>query len=119
MEIDYLKEMRKARHEFYKRKIEFQDILDEWEESHQKMGRFHIGINFDQWDEIRVVFTDNVNQEVLDLLCKEFNLQLIGRLPLEPKILQSSEKGNYFPDSFPGTSTANEIKKIVEHVLKI
>ena len=52
-------------------------------------------------------------------LCKEFNLKLIGRLPLEPKILQSTEKGNYFPESFPGTSTANEIKKIVEYVLKI
>ena len=54
-----------------------------------------------------------------EALCKEFNLQLIGKLPLEPKILQSTEKGNYFPDSFPGTATANEIKKIVEHVLKI
>ena len=54
-----------------------------------------------------------------DGLCKEFNLNLIGRLPLEPKILQSSEKGNYFPDSFPGTETSKEIEKIVENVLKI
>ena len=54
-----------------------------------------------------------------DGLCKEFNLNLIGRLPLEPQILQSSEKGNYFPDSFPGTETSKEIEKIVENVLKI
>jgi len=52
-------------------------------------------------------------------LCKEFNLNLIGRLPLEPKILQSSEKGCYFPDSFPDSDTAKEIEKIVENILKI
>jgi Mrp family chromosome partitioning ATPase len=51
-------------------------------------------------------------------LCKEFNSNLIGRLPLEPKILQSTEKGNYFPDSFPGTETAKEFEKIVDNVLK-
>ena len=52
-------------------------------------------------------------------LCKEFNLNLLGRLPLEPKILQSAEKGNYFPDSFPETETSKEIVKIVEKILKI
>jgi Mrp family chromosome partitioning ATPase len=52
-------------------------------------------------------------------LCKEFNLNLLGRLPLEPKILQSSEKGNYFPDSFPETETSKEIAKIVDKILKI
>ena len=52
-------------------------------------------------------------------LCKEFNLQLIGRLPLEPNILQSSEKGVYFPDAYPKTETAKEIEILVEHILKI
>ena len=52
-------------------------------------------------------------------LCKEFNLNLFGRLPLEPKILQSSEKGCYFPDSFPGTETSKEIQNIIDNVLKI
>jgi len=54
-----------------------------------------------------------------DALCKDFNLNLIGRLPLEPKILQSSEKGNYFPDSFPDTETSKQIQKIIENILKI
>ena len=52
-------------------------------------------------------------------LCKEFNLQLIGRLPLEPNILQSSEKGVYFPDAYPKTETAKEIEILVERILKI
>ena len=52
-------------------------------------------------------------------LCKEFNINMIGRLPLEPKILQSAEKGNYFPDSFPDTDTSKEIEKIIDNVLKI
>ena len=52
-------------------------------------------------------------------LCKEFNLKLIGRLPLEPNILQSCEKGNYFPDTFPKTETAKEIENIAQFVLKI
>ena len=54
-----------------------------------------------------------------DGLCKEFNLQLIGRLPLEPNILQSCEKGAYFPDSFPKTETAKEIENIAQFILKI
>ena len=52
-------------------------------------------------------------------LCKEFNLKLIGRLPLEPNILQSCEKGNYFPDTFPKTETAKEIENIAQFVLKL
>ena len=54
-----------------------------------------------------------------DGLCKEFNLNLFGRLPLEPKILQTAEKGNYFPESFPGTDTAKEVEKMVDNILKI
>ena len=46
-------------------------------------------------------------------LCKEFNLNLLGRLPLEPNILQIGEKGKYFPDSFP-----KEIEKFIENILK-
>ena len=52
-------------------------------------------------------------------LCKEFNLKLIGRLPLEPNILQSSEKGVYFPDAFPKTDTAKEVENLVGYILKI
>ena len=52
-------------------------------------------------------------------LCKEFNLNLIGRLPLEPRILQSAGKGVYFPDSFPDTDTAKEVEKIVNNILKV
>ena len=52
-------------------------------------------------------------------LCKEFNLKLIGRLPLEPNILQSCEKGNYFPDTFAKTETAKEIENIAQFVLKL
>jgi Mrp family chromosome partitioning ATPase len=52
-------------------------------------------------------------------LCKEFNLKLIGRLPLEPNILQSCEKGTYFPDSFPKTDTSKEIENIIQFIIKI
>ena len=54
-----------------------------------------------------------------DGLCKDFNLKLIGRLPLEPKILQSCEKGAYFPESFPDTDTAKEIENIIQFIQKI
>ena len=52
-------------------------------------------------------------------LCKEFNSNLIGRLPLEPKVLQSCEKGTYFPDSFPKTDTSKEIENIIKFIIKI
>jgi Mrp family chromosome partitioning ATPase len=54
-----------------------------------------------------------------DGLCKDFNLKLIGRLPLELKILQSCEKGAYFPESFPNTDTAKEIENIIQFIQKI
>ena len=52
-----------------------------------------------------------------DALCKEFNLKLIGKLPLEPKVLQSTEKGCYFADSFPETETAKEIENLIKYIL--
>lgn len=34
-------------------------------------------------------------------MCEDYNLDLIGKIPLEPKILMSTEKGKCFADEFP------------------
>lgn len=82
---DYLTEIMKARKEFYRKIHEFSDILDKWEDEHEKMGNFHVGFNFKNksYNEIRVVFNGEVNNEVIDLLCDEFNLQIIDKISTE------------------------------------
>jgi len=76
---DYLLEINKARQEFYNKKNEFADILDKWEDEHEKMGNFTVQLNWrdKSYKEIKLEFRGPVNQEVIDLLCKEFNLQVI------------------------------------------
>lgn len=50
-------------------------------------------------------------------LCKEFDLSFLARLPLEPKILQSTETGKYFPDTCPDSVTAKEINNLVNSII--
>lgn len=49
-------------------------------------------------------------------MCKEYNLELIGRIPLEPLILQSTEKGVCIVKEMPDSITAKELKKIADKV---
>ena len=62
------------------------------------------------------IFTANTGGA--EVMCKEFNLDLIARIPLEPVILQSTEKGVCFVKEYKDSGTAKEIEKIVEWVKK-
>ena len=62
------------------------------------------------------IFTANTGGA--EAMCKEFNLDLISRIPLEPVILQSTEKGICFVKEYKDSDTAKEIEKIVEWVKK-
>ena len=77
---DYLIEIMKARKEFYRKIHEFNDILDKWEDEHRDMAEFHIMFWRDKtYSEIELVFKGEVNDEVIRLLCDEFNLQVIDK----------------------------------------
>lgn len=52
-------------------------------------------------------------------LCEEFEVTYLTKLPLEPKILQSCEKGMYFPDSFPDSVTAKIFNNLVNTIINI
>jgi len=39
-------------------------------------------------------------------MCKEFNLELLGQIPLEPKVLLTSEKGKSVVLEHPDTKAA-------------
>lgn len=71
---DYFLEMKKARKEYYKRRLEFSNIIDEWADKHEEMGDFHIGLDFRDYNEVKVHFNGEVNRKVLDMFCEEFNL---------------------------------------------
>ena len=75
---DYLIEIMKARKEYYRNVIEFNEVLDKWEDEHEDMADFMVGLNWRDKSnqEVRLQFSGEVNQEVIDLLCKEFNLKV-------------------------------------------
>ena len=78
---DYLIEIMKARKEYYRKKGEFAEVLDQWEDANEDMGNFTVQLNWKNktYNEIKLEFRGNVNNEVIDLLCKEFNLQVIDK----------------------------------------
>ena len=49
-------------------------------------------------------------------MCEEFKLNLIGKIPLEPKILQSCEKGICFVKEFPESETSKQINEIINKI---
>lgn len=49
-------------------------------------------------------------------MCEEFQLDLIGKIPIEPKIIEVTEKGDCIMQKWPDTITAKELKKVVETI---
>lgn len=78
---DYLIEIMKARKEYYHKKNEFADILDQWEDNHEDMAHFTVQLNWREktHKEIKLEFRGEVNEEVISLLCDEFHLQVIDK----------------------------------------
>lgn len=49
-------------------------------------------------------------------MCEDMQVPLLGKVPLEPKILMSCEKGQCFVAEHPGTKSANAFLEIVKKV---
>lgn len=85
MSEDYFTPIWIARKEFYKKQLEFEDILDNWEEENEKMGNFVIGLNFKDKNEVYIRFegdsnNDKVNMSIVEKACEDFNLQIMHKL---------------------------------------
>jgi len=46
-------------------------------------------------------------------------IEVLGQIPLEPKLLMSCEQGKCFVKTHPETVTADRMKSIVDRVVKI
>jgi len=51
-------------------------------------------------------------------LAEEFGLQLLGCLPLDPRIAKCCDEGKSFLDEFPDTETANSYQQVIKEVTK-
>ena len=60
------------------------------------------------------VFSANTGGAVK--MCEDFKLNLIGQVPLEPQILQATEKGVCIVKENPDSVTAKELKKITDAI---
>ena len=49
-------------------------------------------------------------------MCEEFKLDLIGRIPIEPKIIEATDKGDCIMQKWPDTITAKEFKKVIDTI---
>lgn len=78
---DYLIEIMKARKEYYQKVHEFNEVLDKWEDEHEDMAHFTVQVNWRDKSnsEVKLDFKGEVNEKVIEMLCKEFNLQVIDK----------------------------------------
>ena len=49
-------------------------------------------------------------------MCEDMNIPLLGKIPIEPKLLMSCEGGKCFVKECPETITAIRFNQIVERV---
>lgn len=63
---------------------EFSDALDAWENEHEDMGEFTLGLKYNDKKEVYLDFNNTeVNMDVVDKVCEDFNLQVMEKLTLE------------------------------------
>lgn len=74
---DYLIEISKAKRNYTDAWVAFSDKLDEWEEEHEYMGEFSILLYHKDKKEVHIRFMDdNVNMDIVNKACEDFNLQI-------------------------------------------
>jgi len=50
-------------------------------------------------------------------MCEEFNVDLITKIPLDPKLLDSCDKGKCYLKEYPESKTSEAFLKIAETVI--
>lgn len=53
-----------------------------------------------------------------DTMCSQMSLRLLGKIPLEPAVLISTEKGQCILESNPESKAAQVYKGVVEEIVK-
>ncbi len=51
-------------------------------------------------------------------MCEEFNVDLITKIPLDPKLLESCDSGKCYMKEFPDNKTANAFLKIASTIIE-
>ncbi len=52
-------------------------------------------------------------------MCQDMQVPLLGRIPLEPQLLLSCEKGKCYATEFPTSQTANSIRQIIQKIVEV
>lgn len=82
--VDYLVEIGKAKRAYTKAWTTFSDKLDEWEDEHENMGEFVIGLHFKDKKKVYIKFHETkVNMDIVNKACEDFNLQVMHKRTLE------------------------------------
>lgn len=51
-----------------------------------------------------------------DLMCEEMDTPLLGKIPMDPRLLESCESGKCYVAEYPDTRTAEAINNIVKKI---
>jgi len=54
-----------------------------------------------------------------EAMCKEMNLELLGKIPLDPMIARSCDEGKSYITQFPNSKASQEYQSIVTKLLRI
>lgn len=77
---DYLMVIGKAKRAYAKAWTTFSDKLNEWEDEHEDMGEFSIGLQYNDKKMVYINFHEsNVNMDIVNKACEDFNLQVMHK----------------------------------------
>lgn len=81
---NYIEKISDAKGKYIKLWCEFSDALDDWENEHEDMGEFTIDLKYNDKNEVYLDFYNTeVNMDVVDKVCEDFNLRVVEKLTFE------------------------------------
>lgn len=82
--VDYIKEISDTKKRYAKAWCKFSDALDKWEEKHEDMGNFTLGLRYNDKKEVYLNFNDtDVNMDIVNKVCEDFNLRIMEKITSE------------------------------------
>lgn len=76
---DYLNDIHSARKYWMNKKLEFDSILDKWEDENTIDKEFYIQLNSRNDSQVIIYFKNEVDERIIIKACEDFNLKVIRK----------------------------------------
>ena len=62
------------------------------------------------------IFTKNYSSSAESQAAKDFNVDILGKIPIDTNIVKSGDQGQSYLDKFADSASAKEMQKIVKKI---